>query len=185
MKWIGFLHFLLAHPEKNKRDKDAGNNGANDRFLFLGGTNGEHDPHYHGNHCCDDHEINQIFKQGGIGLVGTYGLGLILSHRIDQIACPSRELLISMHPIQLLHQGLRLGVVLLSFRVENEIKSGNQIHYQQRRDEAAEVKVDTAEFLHLVDFSGQRDANFLTDEQAVGIESCISLKYLALGDPSF
>ena len=45
--------------------------------------------------------------------------------------------------------------------------------------------MDTAEFLHLVDFSGQRDANFLTDEQEVGLESWISLKYLVLGDPPF
>ena len=164
MKWIGFLHFLLSHPEKNKRDKDAGNNGANDRFLFLGSTNRKYDSQNRSHHGCDDHEINQIFKQGGICLVGAYGLGLILSHRIDQTACPSRELLISMQPIQLLHQSLRLSVVLLSFGVENEIKSGNQIHYQQRRDEAAEVKVDTAEFLHLVDFSRQRDMKFLADE---------------------
>ena len=180
MKWIGFLHFLLSHPEKNKRDKDAGNNGANDRVLFLGGTNRKYDSQNHGNHCCDDHEINQIFKQGGICLVGAYGFGLILSHRIDQIARPSRELLISMHPIQLLHQSLRLGVVLLSFGVENEIKSGNQIHDQQRRNEAAEVKVDTSELFHLLDLPGQRDAEFLTDEQTVGIKPWIGLEYLAL-----
>ena len=182
MKWIGFLHFLLAHPEKNKRDKDAGNNGANNRVLFLGGTNRKYDSQNHGHHCCDDHEINQIFKQCGICLVGAYGLGLILSHRIDQIACSSRELLISMHPIQLLHQGLRLGVVLLSLRVENEIKPRNQIHDQQRSDEAAEVKVDTSELLHLLDFSRQGDAKFLADEQAVGIKPRIGLEYLALGD---
>jgi len=58
MKWIGFLHFLLAHPEKNKRDKDAGNNGANDRVLFLGGTNRKYDSQNRSHHGCDDHEIN-------------------------------------------------------------------------------------------------------------------------------
>ena len=85
-----------------------------------------------------------------------------------------------MQPIQLLHQSLRLGVVLLSFRVENEIKSGNQIHDQQRRNEAAEVKVDTSELFHLLDLPGQRDAEFLTDEQTVGIKPWIGLEYLAL-----
>ena len=85
-----------------------------------------------------------------------------------------------MQPIQLLHQSLRLGVVLLSFGGENEIKSGNQIHDQQRRNEAAEVKVDTSELFHLLDLPGQRDAEFLTDEQTVGIKPWIGLEYLAL-----
>ena len=164
MKRIGLLHLLLSHPKKKKRDEDAGDDRSNDRRFFLGGANGEHDPHDHGAHPANDHGVHEVFKQRGVGFVSGDGLGLILGHGIDQVARPARELLIGVHPVQFLHQRLRLGIVLLPFRVENKIKSGNQIHDQQRRDKATEVKVDTAEFLHLVDFSGQRDANFLTDE---------------------
>ena len=153
MKRIGLLHFLLSHPKKNKRDKSASDDGANDRCLSLGGTNGEHDPHDHGAHRANDHGVHEESKQRGVGFVSCDGLGLVLSHGIDQIACPSRELLIGVHPIQFLHQRPRLGLVLLPFGIENKIKSGNQINDQQRRNKAAEVKMDAAELLHLVDFS--------------------------------
>ena len=123
MKRIGLIHFLLPHPKKKKRDKDADDDRSNDRLFFLGGANGEHDPHDHGAHPANDHCVHEVFKQRGVGFVSGDGLGLILGHGIDQITCPARELLIGVHPVQFLHQRLRLGIVLLPFRIENKIKS--------------------------------------------------------------
>ena len=40
--------------------------------------------------------------------------------------------------------------------------------------------MDTSELFHLLDLPGQRDAEFLADEQTVGIKPWIGLEYLAL-----
>ena len=87
MKRIGLLHLLLSHPKKKKRDEDAGDDRSNDRRFFLGGANGKHDPHDHGAHPANDHCVHEVFKQRGVGFVSGDGLGLILGHGIDQVAC--------------------------------------------------------------------------------------------------
>ena len=87
-----------------------------------------------------------------------------------------------MHPPKFLHQGLSFTFVFLSFGFQDEIKTGEEIYCQERRDETAQIKMDASQKFHLLNLAGERNEQLLANKQPVGFHAGISLEHLTLCD---
>jgi len=182
MKRIRDLHLFLASYQKQKGDENACEDDDDGGFFIFGRPEGQNQPDNYGDHRDNDHQVNQAFEELGISFPSGDCFGLVFGQRIDFLTHAPRPLLVGVHPPEFLHQRLGFAFILLAFGIQDEIKTRNQIHSQQRRNKTAEVQVDAAQIFHLFDLARQRDEQLLADKQAVGVESRVGLEDLRLGD---
>lgn len=180
MKRVGPDNLFLAEPQNHTRQQHAQGQRKVNGPLVFGGADGEHDAQRHRGHGTDDHYVNQNFERLRIRF--PIGERARLVFRLDvQRRGGARIFLRGVHPPDFLQESLRLAIVLLPRGLQHKIKSRQQIQQQQRREKAAEKQVNAADELHLFNFPGQRNFDFLADQQPVGVQAGVGFEHLALG----